>query len=297
MTHKRSLQPDHLWGYLFITPQLLGFGIFVALPLVNLIIFSLQDYNLLGGARTFVGLSNYAAAFGEDALFLKTFRNTLVFTAGLVPLNIFLALALSVMLKEQFFGNTVFRTIFFVPVVTSAVAWSLVWRSVLQGNDGALNQFLALVGIDGPNWLRSETWAMVSVIVVRVFQNVGMNMILFLTALANIPIEYHEAASIDGATRPQAFVRITLPLLAPTMLMVLMITIIGSLRVFDHILLLTAGGPNHSTMVLVYYVYYTAFRSFQPGYASVGALVLFVTSLVLTLFQWSARKRLASVEV
>lgn len=297
MTHKRSLQRDHLWGYLFITPQLLGFGLFVALPLVNLIIFSLQDYNLLGGARTFVGLSNYAAAFGEDALFLKTFRNTLVFTAGLVPLNIFLALALSVMLKEQFFGNTVFRTIFFVPVVTSAVAWSLVWRSVLQGNDGALNQFLAIVGIDGPNWLRSETWAMVSVIVVRVFQNVGMNMILFLTALANIPIEYHEAASIDGATRPQAFVRITLPLLAPTMLMVLMITIIGSLRVFDHILLLTAGGPNHSTMVLVYYVYYTAFRSFQPGYASVGALVLFVTSLVLTLFQWSARKRLASVEV
>ncbi len=297
MPRHRALQPDHLWGYLFITPQLIGFVLFVAMPLMNLVLFSLQDYSLLGNSRTFVGLSNYIEAFGNDPLFAKTFRNTLVFTAGLVPVNIILALLLAVMLDQRFRGNLVFRTVFFVPVVTSAVAWSLVWRSILQGQNGALNQLLAIVNIVGPNWLRDETWAMISVIIVRVFQNVGMNMILFLTALANIPVEYREASSIDGATRGQTFFRITVPLLAPTMLMVLMITVIGSLRVFDHILLLTAGGPNHSTMVLVYYVYYTAFRSFQPGYASVGALVLFVTSLVLTLLQWSARKRIASVEV
>lgn len=297
MLKYRGFQKDHLWGYLFITPQVLGFAVFVAFPLVSLVIFSLQDYSLLSGTRTFVGLSNYAQAFGKDLLFMKTFRNTLVFTAGLVPVNVLLALLLAVMLDQKFHGNVIFRTIFFIPVVTSAVAWSLVWRSVLQGENGALNQMLAMIGIEGPNWLREESWAMISVIIVRVFQNVGMNMILFLTALANIPVEYREAASIDGANRGQSFFKITIPLLAPTMLMVLMITVIGSLRVFDHILLLTAGGPNHSTMVLVYYVYYTAFRSFQPGYASVGALALFVTSLVLTLIQWSARKRIASVEV
>ena len=237
MLKYRGFQKDHLWGYLFITPQVLGFAVFVAFPLVSLVIFSLQDYSLLSGTRTFVGLSNYAQAFGKDLLFMKTFRNTLVFTAGLVPVNVLLALLLAVMLDQKFHGNVIFRTIFFIPVVTSAVAWSLVWRSVLQGENGALNQMLAMIGIEGPNWLREESWAMISVIIVRVFQNVGMNMILFLTALANIPVEYREAASIDGANRGQSFFKITIPLLAPTMLMVLMITVIGSLRVFDHILL------------------------------------------------------------
>jgi multiple sugar transport system permease protein len=288
---------DSLWGYVFITPQVVGFLFFVALPLVNLFLYSFQDYNLLSGQRTFIGFDNYRNALLLDDLFQKTFRNTIVFTAGLVPLNILMALVLSILLNTSFKGNIIFRTIFFVPVITSAVAWSLVWRSVLQGENGVVNQMLLTIGIQGPNWLREEVWAMVSVIIVRVFQNVGMNMILFLTALANIPIEYKEAASIDGANRFKIFHKITLPLLSPTILMVFMITIIGSLRVFDHILLLTAGGPNHSTMVLVYYIYYTAFRSFEPGYASVGALLLFFTSLVLTLFQWSVRKKIATTEV
>jgi multiple sugar transport system permease protein len=288
---------DMYWGYTFILPQILGYLVFVGLPLVNLIVYSLQDYNLLSGIRTFVGIENYESALFQDNLFRKTFVNSLVFTAGLVPANIILSLILAILLNEAFRGNTLFRTIFFVPVITSAVAWSLVWRSVLQGENGVLNQILSLIGIVGPNWLRDEFWAMVSVISVRVLQNLGMNMILFLAALANIPIEYREAASIDGAKRGTIFRSITLPLLGPTVLMVLMITIIGSLRVFDHILLLTGGGPNNSTMVLVYYIYYTAFRSFEPGYASVGALVLFGTSLLLTLVQWSLRRRVAYQEV
>lgn len=283
---------DALYGYLFVSPQVLGYLAFVLGPLIAVFMFSLQRRNLLSGQVTFIGLENYATMFSSDALFRQVALNSLIFALGLVPLNVTLALLLAMLVSQKLFGITFFRTLFFAPVVTSAVAWAIVWRFMLQGEDGTINQLLSLVGIHGPNWLREPTWAMIAVIVTRVIKNVGLNMIIFLAAIKDLPHEYLDAARVDGASSWQAFHKITLPLLAPTILMVVMITLIASLQVFDHIMLLTEGGPENATLVLVYYIYYQAFRVFEAGYASALAVVLFGIALVLTLIQWTARRRL-----
>lgn len=286
-------QRETLWGYLFVAPQMIGFSILIVVPLITIFVFSTEQRNLLTGIITPVGLENFRTIFEDDVLFKKVLLNTLTFTLGLVPLNIGLALLLASLLSQKLRGITIFRVLFFSPVVTSAVAWAIVWKFMLQGDQGTVNQVLQLVGIEGPNWLRRPEWAMLSVIVTLVIKNVGLNMIILLAALTNMPQEYREAAHVDGATRWQVFRRITLPLLAPTLLFVTVITMIGSLKVFDHIMLMTAGGPANSTMVLVYYIYYQAFQFFETGYASALAVILFVLALGLTLFQWVIRGRAA----
>lgn len=280
---------DAFWGYVFITPQMLGFLLFVIGPLVTVFVFSTQDRNLLTGIAKPIGLENYATIFGKDALFQKALANSLTFTALLVPMNIVLALFLALVLSQKLAGITIFRVLFFSPVVTSAVAWAVVWKFMLQGEQGTINQVLAFTGIDGPNWLREPAWAMLSVVGTLVLKNVGLNMVILLAAITNLPGEYREAAMIDGANRTQVFTHITLPLLAPTLLFVTVITVIGSLRVFDHIMLMTEGGPANATFVLVYYVYYSAFQGFKIGYASALAAILFVIALILTLAQFALR--------
>ena len=286
---------DALWGYLFIAPQMLGFLLFVIGPLVAVFVFSTQDRNLLTGIAKPVGFDNFVTIFSKDALFQTALVNSLTFTALLVPMNIVLALFLALMLSQKLAGITIFRVLFFSPVVTSAVAWAVVWRFMLQGEQGTINQVLAIIGIKGPNWLREPSWAMLSVVVTLVLKNVGLNMVILLAAITNLPTEYREAAMVDGANRRQVFTRITLPLLAPTLLFVTVITVIGSLRVFDHIMLMTQGGPANATLVLVYYVYYTAFQAFKTGYASALAAILFVIALILTLAQFALRGKASQV--
>jgi multiple sugar transport system permease protein len=287
---------DALWGYLFVAPQVLGFLVFVAGPLVSVFLFSLQRRNILSGDVRFIGLENYTQLAGSDALFKQVLMNSLIFAAGLVPLNVCLALLLAVLLSRQIRGSTFFRTLFFSPVVTSAVAWAIVWKFMLQGENGTVNQVLSFAGINGPNWLREPGWAMFAVIFTRVLKNVGLNMIVLLAALKDLPQEYVDAAHVDGASGWQVFRKITLPLLAPTIFMVVLITLVASLQVFDHIMLMTEGGPSNATMVLVYYIYYQAFRTFEAGYASALAVVLFVIALGLTLFQWLGRKKVVYSE-
>ena len=283
-------------GYLFILPRVLGFLIFVLGPLVAIFIFSLQNRNLLSGKIEFAGLQNFATMLFEDPVFKQMVVNTLTFTAGLVPLNVLLALTLAILLAPQFRGVTIFRTLFFAPIITSTAAWIIVWTFILQGQQGPLNQFLALLGVEGPNWLREPASAMFSVIITRVIKNVGLNMVIFLAALQDLPREYVEAARVDGARPWQVVRHIILPFLAPSILLVTVLTVIGSLNVFDHILLLTNGGPSNSTMVLAFYVYFNAFKAYEIGYASAIAVVLFLTALVLTIAQWSLRRRMVYLE-
>jgi multiple sugar transport system permease protein len=208
----------------------------------------------------------------------------------LVPFNLVLALTLAVLVNQRLPGTAWFRTLFFAPVVVSLVAWAIVWRFLLQV-DGGINASLAVVGIDGPNWLRSSTWAMPAVVVVQVFKNVGLNMILFLAALQGVPREIQEAARVDGAGPLSSFRRITLPMISPMILLVSIITVIGSFQVFATIVVLTGGGPGNSTNVLVYYIYQQAFRRYEAGYASAGAMLLFGIVMALTVLQWQLRKR------
>lgn len=284
---------DALFGYLFISPQVIGFLVFVIGPLVAVFYYSLHQRNLLTGVSTYVGLDNFQQILTNDPVFAKVFVNSLIFTAGLVPLNITLALLLALLLARQLPGVTFFRTLFFAPVVTSAVAWAIVWRFMLQGEQGTINQVLALTGITGPNWLREGGWAMAAVIVTRILKNVGLNIIIYLAAIKSIPAEYSDAAHVDGANAWKILWRIKLPLLAPTTLFITVITIIGSLQVFDHIMLMTGGGPANATLVLVYYIYQQGFQFFATGYASSLAVILFCITLLLTISQWLLRSRSA----
>ncbi|MBK8034458.1 MAG: sugar ABC transporter permease [Chloroflexi bacterium] len=281
---------DALFGYLFISPQVIGFLILVLVPLIAVFYYGFRNQSLLTGTSDFAGFDNYVYMFERDALFGKVIVNSLVFMLGTVVFNVILSLVLAVMLMQLGRARTLYRVLFFAPVVTSGAAWAIVWRFILQGEQGTLNQFLATIGIDGPNWLYDANWAMLSVIVTRVIKNAGLNIVIFTAALAMIPHDYAEAAHVDGANNRQVFTRITLPLLMPTILVVVILTMIGSMKVFDHIVLMTRGGPANATMVLIYYIYYQGFQFFETGYASALAVILFLISLVLTLVQWLSRK-------
>lgn len=282
---------DNIAGHLFIIPQLIGFLLFVAIPIIVVVVFSFQDRNLLTGKWEWIGFDNYSFMLSKDPYFYKVIGNSLIFSLGLVIMNVLLALFLALMLYRNARGMVFFRTLFFSPVVTSTVAWVLVWSFMLQSEQGAINQFFRLLNIQGPNWLGNTSWAMFSVIFVRVIKNVGLNMVILISALKDIPQELVEAARVDGANSFQCIRKIIIPLIAPTILLVVIITLIGSMNVFDHIMLLTAGGPSNSTLVLAYYVYYQAFLTNEIGYASALAVVLFSIILGLTFVQWNMRKK------
>ena len=280
---------DALTGYLFIAPQLLGVLVFVIFPVGLAIYYSLNDWNVFTGDLDFVGGKNYAQLL-DDPQLPKVLGATAIFSVGVVVLNIALGLGLAVMLNRKFRGVTFFRTLFFSPVVVSVVAWTLVWGFLLQDN-GGINGALEQVGISGPNWLQSGDTAMIAVVVTQVVRSVGVNMVLFLSALQGVPSELHEAARIDGASNRRIFTSITLPLISPTLLLTAIITIVGALQAFAQIAVLTKGGPELSTTVLVYYVFQQAFSFNDIGYGSTLALMLLTFVMILTVLQWQLRRK------
>jgi len=285
---------DALAGYLFVAPQLVGITTFVLIPLGLVFWYSLHEWNVLAQTFRFQGLANYQLLLSDPGL-PRVLGATAIFSVGLVAFNLSLALLLAVLLDQKLKGIAIYRTLFFSPVVVSLVAWTIVWGFLLQSN-GGINGLLGMIGIEGPNWLRNPTTAMISVIVVQVFKNVGLNMVLFLAALQGVPRELYEAARVDGAPRFKQFRRITLPLISPTLILTSIITIVGSLQVFAQIAVLTQGGPGLSTTVLVYYLYQQAFQFHKFGYGSTLSILLFLIVAALTVFQWQMRKRIVFYE-
>ncbi|MCG5449304.1 carbohydrate ABC transporter permease [Micromonospora hortensis] len=284
-----SRRRDQLAGLLFVTPQLVGTALFVLLPLGLVVWYSLHEWNVLADTFDFVGTDNYRELV-DDPKLPGVLRSTLFFSVGLVVFNLALALLLAVLLNQRLRGTVVFRTLFFSPVVVSLVAWTIVWGFLLQDN-GGVNGVAGAVGLDGPNWLRGEWTALLSVIVVQVVKNVGLNMVLFLAALQGVPAELYEAARVEGASRWNQFRRITVPLISPTILLTSIITVVGALQVFAQIAVLTQGGPGTSTTVLVYYLYQQAFQFHQFGYGSTLSVLLFLIVLTLTVVQWRMRRK------
>lgn len=285
---------DSLAGLLFIAPQLVGVIVFVLLPLALVFWYSLHTWNVLANTFTFAGAANYQQLLTDPGV-PQALLASAIFSAGLVVLNLSLALLLAVLLNTKLKGMIVFRTLFFSPVVVSLVAWTIVWGFLLQKN-GGINGLLEMIGVAGPNWLRMPGTAMLSVIVVQVFKNVGLNMILFLAALQGVPKDVYEAARVDGATRFEQFRYMTVPLISPTILLTAIITVVGSLQVFAQIAVLTQGGPGMSTTVLVYYLYQQAFQFHFFGYGSTLSILLFVIVAVLTFAQWQLRRRFVYYE-
>ncbi|MEK4851858.1 sugar ABC transporter permease [Paenibacillus sp. FSL H7-0756] len=276
-------------GWLFISPMLLGFTLLLLFPMGKALYMSLNDWPLLGEHR-FVGLDNYKD-IAVDPLFWKVFGNTAYFTLGLVPFNIVLALMLALLLSRSLKGIGIFRTAIFVPVMTSLIVWSIVWKYMFATDSGLINQLLMLFNIKGAAWLYDERLAMPAVIVTSVLKNVGLNMVLFIAAIQQVSRSLYEAAELDGAGKTRSFFNVTLPMITPTVFLTVVMTVIGSLKVFGQIYVMTQGGPSNSTKVLVYYIWEKAFKLFQMGYASALAFVLFFVVLILTLLQWQLRKR------
>ncbi len=284
------LRNEKWYAYLFISPMVLGFALFLLGPIAMAFVMSFTDWSLFRDPAL-IGLGNYKTAFSEDPVFWKTVGNTLYFSAGLVPLNLIMALGLALLLKNKIPGIGFFRTAIFTPVVTSLVVWAIVFKYIFATDAGMINQLLRLAGIEGPAWLYNMELAMPVVIVVSVLKNVGLNMVIFLAALHDVPKMYYEAAELDGASKRQMLTNVTLPMISPSVFLALMLTLIGSLKVFGQIYVMTGGGPGTSTYVLVYYIYQQAFKLYELGYASAIAFILFFIVLVLTLVQWSVRKR------
>jgi multiple sugar transport system permease protein len=286
---RRSAEREGFAASLFLMPSLLGFVIFTAFPVLAAIGLAFYDYDLLLG-REFNGLDNFRDLLHDD-VFRAALLNTLYFTAAFVPLSVALGLGAALLVNRGLRGITLFRTIFLLPYVTVTVAVALVWRWIYRPEVGLMNTVLGWVGIDGPSWLTSRTWAMPGLIIMSVWKHFGYNMVIFLAGLTAIPQHLYDAAKVDGANAWQRFVHITLPMLSPTTLFVMVISIISSFQVFDQALVMTNGGPGTSTTTLVLDIYKAGFQSYKMGYASAIALVLFVIVAIVTAIQFWLQRR------
>lgn len=288
---KHSLQRiDYKYGFGFITPMLIGFAVFVIAPLIATVYLSFCDYSLIKG-MSWCGVENYVKLFTNDPTFLISIQNTLYFTILLIPSNLVLCLGLAMLLFKNIKGIGFFRTAIFTPYVTNIVSWALVWKFMLQNDGGFINMVLNAFGLEGTNWLYNTHLVIPIVVLVTLLKGFGMNTIIFIGALQDVPAMYYEAASLDGASKRQQFFKITLPMISPTIFLIIIITMIGSLKVFAQINVLTQGGPGTSSYVLVYYIYQIAFKMNKFGYGSAISVILFIVILGLTLLQWSVRKK------
>ncbi len=278
-------------GLLYISPFLLGFLIFTAYPMVASLYLSFTKYNIIT-PPVWIGLENYQEAFFQDEQFWNSLRRTGYFALLNVTLGVLGSLGAALLLNQGFAGTTVFRTFFFLPSITPIIASALLWVWIYQPSIGVLNYLLGLVGIKGPPWLQSGTWAIPSVAIIALWGAIGgSRMIIFLAALQGVPQEMYEAAEIDGAGTWRKFWHITLPLISPTMFFNVVLTIIGSLSVFSLAYIATGGGPNYATYFYVYHLFKNAFDFSRMGYASAMAWVFFLIVLVLTLIQFRLSSR------
>ncbi|MFF2959992.1 carbohydrate ABC transporter permease [Streptomyces sp. NPDC057963] len=268
-------------GMLMVAPALLHASLWIGLPVVASVVLAFTKYDVLT-APQFVGLDNFREMMG-DAVFRKSVVNTVVYTFFTVPFGMMLGLLVALALHTGLKARGIFRTAVFLPQVTATVAIALVWLWIYNPGNGLLNTLLSFLGIDGPAWLASTSWAMPSVILVGIWQGIGMKMLIYLAALQSLPKELYEAASVDGASKVRQFFSITLPLLKPATFFVLITSMISAFQAFDQIYILTDGGPANSTTMMTFEIYKSAFREFRVGYACAQSLVLFVLLMGFTL--------------
>lgn len=278
-----------LWVLLFLGPTLLGFFTFILFPILYSLYISFTDWDLLNDMN-FIGLENYGKLLNDEN-FWNALKNTLSFIVGYLPLVIITGLGIALLLNSRVKFQTFFRGIYYLPVVTSWVAVSLVWKWLFNPKYGLINYFLEMIQIQGPNWLTDPRTAMIAIILTSVWKDTGFIMILYLGGLQNISPSLYEAAEIDGASKLAKFWKITLPMLKPTTFFVFMISLINSFQVFDQVNIMTEGGPGNSTTVLVQNIYNSAFRYFEMGYASAMSWVLFLIIFVVTLVQMYGERR------
>ncbi|MGI6726891.1 MAG: carbohydrate ABC transporter permease [Christensenellales bacterium] len=274
----------------FLAPSLAGVIVFCLLPIAMSLYYSFMDYDLLAGTMDFLGLKNFARILtGRE--FPQVLLHTLTYLGLYLPLILASSLGQALLLNRSFRGRAVLRTVFYTPVITSWVAAAVVWTWVLSGHYGLMNQALSLFGIKGPAWLSSRVWAMPGIVITSVWKDTGYYALMVLAALKSIDPALYEAAGIDGAGGARKFFSITLPLLTPTLFLLVVINVIYGLQVFESVLIMTDGGPGGATSVFLERIFKYAFRQYKMGMASAYSWILFLIILAFTLLQFRLQKR------
>ena len=283
-------------GYLFLLPNISGFLLFTAFPVVASLALSFFRWDLLT-PPVYVGTKNFETLLFNDPQFRKVVWNTFVFTVGTVPLRVILSLLLAMALNQRIRGITFYRTAYFMPVVSSIVAVALVWQYIFNGDYGILNAGLRSLGLavghpfNPPDWLNSTQWAMPAVMMFNLWKNVGFTMVIYLAGLQAIPQNLYEAAEVDGAGSWARFRNITLPMISPTTFFVLIMSLIWAFQVFEEAYIMTRGGPAFATTTVVYYIYMNGFQWFKMGDAAAIAWLLFAVMFAVTLIQVRLQRR------
>lgn len=275
---------DEIAGIFFVLPAFILLLVFVFIPMAKAFYYSFNDYMLVSGNKTFVGLKNYSDLL-QDSKFIASIKHTFYFAVIVIPVQSAIALGLAMLVKPQFKYTGFFRTAFFVPVVISTAVAGTVFKLIYNRDFGLLNVLLGAVGIPNISFLSNADIAMNGVIILGIWKAVGFYMIIFLAGLNNIPHDLYESASVDGASKVKQFFYITLPLLKRTTAFVIIMTTIDAIKLSGLVFVLTNGGPNSSTETIVFFIYKTAFEQMNMGYASAAAFILFFMILIISVFQ------------
>lgn len=280
----------------FVALPLLGFLVFAIGPFLYSIYASFTNWNMLSDP-VWVGMANYVQAF-SDPYFLQSLYNTFFYMIG-IPIGLALSLTLALAMNRRMPGRAFFRAIYYVPVVSSLAAVSILWQWAYNGDFGLVNQVLGLVGIQGPNWLQDPLFVKPALIIMAVWKGLGYSMLLYLAALQSVSRSLYEAAELDGASTTQKFWHITLPMLQPVTFFLVVTSIIGGSQIFTEINIMTpTGGPEFSSASVVWYIWRQAFANLQMGYASAMAVLLGILVFTITAIQFwiNSRNKLEGVE-
>lgn len=290
----RQLKTD-LIGYAFIAPNVLGFTLFTLVPMIISLIISFTDWDYTQGFGNWIfnGGANYVEVWA-DKWFVDSLVNTIVFAAGVVPVTIFLALVLAVVIDKFCYAKLPIRLAMFMPYISNVVAVAIVWV-MMYSPWGPFTQMVKMLGVENPpQWLGDHHWALPAIMLMTVWSGVGYAMMIYTSSITALPKDIYEAADIDGAGEMTKFFKITIPFLSPTTFFLVITTFISSFQVFAPIQIMTRGGPGTATHVLVYYIYTTAFTFYRMGYAASMSWILFIILFMITLVQWRGQKKWVS---
>ena len=268
----------------------MGLVLFSIVPIGTSLYLSLTEWDIIGGPPKFHGLKNYLQILGSEEV-ARILGNTLYFIALYIPLILIVSILVAMLLNNKLPGIGIYRTIYYIPVLTSWVAAALLWKWLLNPRYGAVNAVLGFFGIQGPSWLQDKVWAMPGVVLASVWKDMGYFSLIILAGLQGINRSYYEAAEIDGANSFARFRYVTLPLVTPTLFFVMVICIINSFQLFPQVMVMTEGGPGGATQVFVERIYNYAFRYYKMGYAASLSWILFAFIFVATIVQLQLQKR------
>jgi multiple sugar transport system permease protein len=273
-----SLKRKDILPYLLVSPYLVNVVLFVLFPVFFCLFLTFNSWNIIGPIR-FIGIDNYVRLF-NDRLFWKAIANTLKFLLLHIPLQLFVSLFLAYLLNQQIKAVSVFRASFFMPVIVSGVVITILWQQLLGYDTGLINRMFVMIGLHKVGWLVNPDVAIYSIAMMATWKNVGLYVILFLVGLQTVPPQYYEAAKLEGASRWQQFYHITLPMINPTIFMVVILSTIGGFSLFIEPYVMTGGGPMNMTLSAVLYIYKQAFQFYNMGYSS--TLGFFYAILIMT---------------